>query len=427
MKKMLNPRKAAVNILTKIERDNAYSNLALKDFLKDAELSREDIGFVSALVYGVLDRRITLDYILSRFMKTPIKKTAPFTLNVLRTALYQIMYMDKIPESAAVNEAVKLIKKSKESRNSGFVNAVLRSALRENTELPSDNSVKSLSIRHSAPEWLVESFLGDYGVENTVALLEESLKPAPTWLRVNNTKTDEQVLLAELEKVGVSAKSGDLKNSLLLEKGTDIGGNPLFKEGFFHVEDLASQTALSVLSLKKDERVLDMCAAPGGKSFTMAEMLENTGEVVSADLYEQRVELIKNGANRLGLANIKPIVADATVYDSSLGKFDCVLCDVPCSGLGVIRRKPDIKYKPETDFGELQDIQYKILTNAVKYLKKGGRILYSTCTLRQDENENLVNRFLREYNTFHKAEEKTLMPHINNTDGFYYALLKMDD
>ncbi len=427
MKKMLNPRKAAVNILTKIERDNAYSNLALKDFLRDTEFSHEDIGFVSALVYGVLDRRITLDYVLARFMKTSIKKTAPFTLNVLRTALYQIMYMDKIPESAAVNEAVKLIKKSKESRNTGFVNAVLRSALRESTELPCDNSVKSLSIRYSAPEWLVESFLKDYGAENTVALLIESLKPPPVCIRVNNTRTDEENLLKELEKVGVSAIRAEIKNSVFLEKGADIGGNRLFKEGLFHVEDLASQTALSVLLLKKGERVLDMCAAPGGKSFTVAEMLENTGEVVSADLYEQRVELIKSGAKRLGLTNIKPVVSDATIFNERLGRFDCILCDVPCSGLGVIRRKPDIKYKPENDFSELRDIQYSILKCAVKYLKKGGRILYSTCTLRRAENEEIVNRFIEEHNTFYKVEEKTLMPHINNTDGFYYALLKMED
>ena len=274
---------------------------------------------------------------------------------------------------------------------------------------------------------MVESFLGDYGVENTVAVLEERLKAAPVCLRDNNVKTDKESLLAELGKLDIAAISGEPKNSLLLEKGTDIGANALFKKGLFHVEDLASQTALSVLELKKGERVLDMCAAPGGKSFTMAEMLENSGEVVSADLYEQRVELIKNGAKRLGLVSIKPIVADATVYDSSLGEFDAILCDVPCSGLGVIRRKPDIKYKPQTDYKELQDIQYKILTNAVKYLKKGGRILYSTCTLRREENENLVNRFIKEYNTFYKAEEKTLMPHINNTDGFYYALLKTED
>lgn len=423
---MTNPRKAAVTVLTKIQKDNAYSNLTLKEFLKNAELSREDVHFVSALVYGVLDRQITLDFVLSRFMKTPIKKTAPFTLNVLRTALYQIMYMDKIPESAAVNEAVKIIKKSKESRNAGFVNAVLRSALREKVELPKGNTEKELSIRYSAPEWLVESFLADYGIDDTVALLSESLKPAPTVIRVNNTKTDSTTLKKKLEEMGIKTVLGEVENSLILEKGTDIGANPLFKEGLFHVEDLASQTALSVLNLKKGERVLDICAAPGGKSFTMAEMMENEGEMVSCDLYQQRVDLIKNGAERLGLGIIKPTVSDATVFNGNLGKFDCILCDVPCSGLGVIRRKPDIKYKPESDFGELESIQYAILTNAVKYLKKGGRILYSTCTLRKAENENLVIRVTKEYNTLRKQTEKTLMPHRDNTDGFYYALLQME-
>lgn len=421
---MINPRKAAVTVLTKIQKDNAYSNLTLKDFLKDTELKKEDIHFVSALVYGVLDRRITLDYVLSQFMKTPINKTAPFTLNVLRTALYQIMYMDKIPESAAVNEAVKLIKKSKESRNAGFVNAVLRSALRETVELPKGNTARELSIRFSAPEWLVNSFLADYGVENTIALLSESLKPAPTVIRVNNIKTDATALASELKNLGLNTESGTIENSLLLEKGTDIGANPLFKKGLFHVEDLASQTALSVLELKKGERVLDICAAPGGKSFTMAEIMENEGEILSCDLYEQRVELIKSGAERLGLDIIKPIVSDATVFNENLGKFDCVLCDVPCSGLGVIRRKPDIKYKPESDFGELEKIQYAILCNAAKYLKRGGRILYSTCTLRKAENENLVFRFAKEYNTFRILKEQTLMPHTDNTDGFYYALLQ---
>ena len=421
---MINPRKAAVTVLTKIQKDNAYSNLTLKDFLKDAKLPKEDIHFVSALVYGVLDRRITLDYVLSQFMKTPINKTAPFTLNVLRTALYQIMYMDKIPESAAVNEAVKIIKKSKESRNAGFVNAVLRSALRETVELPNGNTARELSIRFSAPEWLVNSFLADYGVENTIALLGESLKPAPTVIRGNNIKTDTTALASELKNLGLNTESGTIENSLLLEKGTDIGANPLFKKGLFHVEDLASQTALSVLELKKGERVLDICAAPGGKSFTMAEIMENKGEIVSCDLYEQRVELIKSGAERLGLDIIKPIASDATVFNENLGKFDCILCDVPCSGLGVIRRKPDIKYKPESDFGELENIQYAILCNAVKYLKRGGRILYSTCTLRKAENENLVFRFTKEYNTFRIIKEQTLMPHTDNTDGFYYALLK---
>ncbi len=420
---MPNPRKTAVSVLTKIEKDNAYSNLTLNSYLQASELNREDIAFVSALVYGVLDRRITLDYVLSRFMKTPIRKTAPFTLNVLRTALYQIMFMDKIPESAATNEAVKIIKKSKESRNAGFVNAVLRSVLREKVLLPEGNSAKELGIRFSAPLWLVESFLNDYGTENTVALLEESLKTAPITIRVNNTKTDCAGLKNMLAEMGINTKEGAVENSLVLERGTDIGNNELFKKGFFHVEDLASQKAISVLAPKKGERVLDMCASPGGKSFTMAEMMENRGEIVSCDLYTQRVKLIEDGEKRLGLSIIKPTVADATVFDEKLGLFDAILCDVPCSGLGVIRRKPDIKYKTENDFGELGDIQYAILKNAVRYLKPGGRILYSTCTLRKAENENLVNCFKKEYNTFRVAEEKTLMPHIDGTDGFYYALI----
>lgn len=423
---MANPRKTAVSVLTKIEKDNAYSNITLKSFLNDAELTHEDIAFVSALVYGVLDRRITLDYVLSRFMKTPLKKTAPFTLNVLRTALYQIMFMDKIPESAAVNEAVKIIKKSKESRNAGFVNAVLRAALREETLLPEGDSGKELSIKYSCPLWMVESFLKDYGLENTKAFLEESLKAAPVTLRVNTIKTDTESLKAKLYDININSKEGEIKNSLILEKGTDIAKNELYKNGLFHVQDLASQTAISVLAPKKGERVLDMCASPGGKSFTMAEYMENSGEIIACDLYEQRVGLIADGAERLGLDIVKTAVSDATVYNENLGKFDCILCDVPCSGLGVIRRKPDIKYKPECDFSELEEIQYSILKNAVKYLKKGGRILYSTCTLRRSENENLVIRFQKEYNTFRKVCENTLMPHINNTDGFYYALLEYD-
>ena len=205
---------------------------------------------------------------------------------------------------------------------------------------------------------------------------------------------------------------------------TTVTPRQQYKNGFFHVQDLASQTAISVLAPKKGERVLDLCASPGGKSFTMAELMENRGEIIACDLYEQRVGLIADGAKRLGLDIIKATVNDATVYNEALGKFDCILCDVPCSGLGVIRRKPDIKYKPESDFVELEDIQYKILTTAVKYLKNGGRILYSTCTLRRAENENLVIYCQKEYNGFRKVCENTLMPHITNTDGFYYALLE---
>lgn len=424
---MTNPRKAAVQILIKIEKDNAYSNITLKSYLTETELSREDKAFISALVYGVLDRKITLDYVLAKFIKTPLKKVAPFTVYVLRTALYQIMFMDKVPESAAVNEAVKLIKKSRESRNSSFVNGVLRAILREEAILPQGDSINDLSVRYSCPLWIVESFLKDYGFENTLSLLEECLKPAPTVLRVNTLKISAAELKQKLLEMGIETAFGDIENSLLLSKGIDIGNNSLFKEGFFHVQDLASQRAVSVLCPKQEERVLDLCASPGGKSFTMAEYMDNKGEIVSCDLYEQRVKLIADGAKRLSLNIIKPTVSDATVFNENLGKFDCILCDVPCSGLGVIRRKPDIKYKPQEDFKALEEIQLKILKNSVKYLKPKGRILYSTCTLRREENEKLVISFLKEYNSFKLVEEATLMPHLNGTDGFYYALIESNE
>ena len=418
---MQNPRKVAVNILLKIEKESAFSNIVVANLLKEAELENKDKALVSALVYGVLDRKITLDAVLSRFMRTPLKKTAPFTLQVLRTALYQIMFMDKIPESAAVNEAVKLIKKSKESRNSGFVNAVLRSCIREENLIPQGDNPKDLEIRYSCPLWIIESFIKDYGKETAINLLEESLKAAPVTLKVNTIITDTQKLKADLEKEGISVTANE--DSLTVAKGFDISKCEAFKKGMFHVQDMASQKAVAVLSPKKGERVLDLCAAPGGKSFTMAEMMGNKGELISCDLYENRVKLISDNAKRLNIDIIKTRTADAGVYDENLGLFDAVLCDVPCSGLGVIRRKPDIKYKPHTDFKELEEIQYSILCTAVKYLKKGGRILYSTCTLRKEENENLLDRFLKDNKNFRKEYEHTFMPHIDKTDGFYCGLL----
>ncbi len=421
---MPNPRKLAVKALLKIEKDNAYSNLTLNSFLKEADLTKEDKAFFSALVYGVLDRKITLDYMLSQFMKTPLKKTAPFTLNALRIGLYQIMYMDKIPESAAVNESVKIVKASKENRNAGFVNAVLRSALRSEIKLPKGDYAKDLSIRFSCPEWIVEGFINDYGIENTVKLLEESLNAPPVTIRVNTARITTTELMKKLESMGTTVIKGEIPDSLTVEKGIDIASNPLYKEGLFYVQDYASQKAVSVLAPKPNKRVLDLCAAPGGKSFTMACLMENAGEIVSCDLYEARVGLIEQSAKRLGLSIIKPFVNDATVYNENLGEFDYILCDVPCSGLGVIRRKPELKYKSQSDFEELQDTQYRILCNAVKYLKKGGKMLYSTCTLRREENENLVIRFQKEYNELTLKYEHTFMPHIDNTDGFYCALLE---
>ena len=420
---MANPRKLAASILTKIEKDSAYSNIALASAFKENEVSAEEKKFTSALVYGVLDRKITLDYVLSRFMKTPIKKTAPFTLSVLRTAIYQIMFMDKIPESAAVNEAVKLIKKSKENRNAGFVNAVLRNVLREEKLLPQGDTPKDLSIIYSCPLWIVESFVKDYGTSVATELLKESLKAPKVNIRVNNTRITSDELLKKLIESGIDIENGDTENCLVFNKGMAVAENEYFKKGFYHVQDTASQKAALVLAPKKGERILDMCAAPGGKSFTMAEIMENSGEIISCDMYEHKLKLISDSAERLGLDIIKPTLNDATRFNPDLGEFDAILCDVPCSGLGVIRRKPEIKYKPQEDFSQLEKIQQDILCCAVKYLKKGGRILYSTCTLRKGENEENVAKFLSSHSEFKIEYEHTFMPHTDNTDGFYCALL----
>lgn len=418
---MVNPRSLAVKILIKIEKDNAYSNLTLNSFFQETEISNIDKAFVTNLVYGVIERKITLDYVLKTFIKTPLKKVTPITLATLRVALYQIMFMDKIPQSAAVNEAVKGIKKSKESRNSGFVNAVLRNILRAEYLLPQGESIDKLSVIYSCPCEIIESFINDYGFENTKLLLEESLKPAPLTVRVNTLKTDIENFV---NNIGVETKLLDIDGAVELKNGISIGNNSLYNDGLFFVQDTASQRVVNILNPKSGERMLDMCAAPGGKSFSSAILMENEGEIVSCDLYEHKCNLIKKSAERLGLDIIKPTVCDATVFNTDLGYFDCVLCDVPCSGLGIIRRKPEIKYKDFKEFDNLPEIGLKILNNAKNYLKPQGRILYSTCTLRKAENECVVEQFLKENPEFSLEYSHTFMPHTDNTDGFYCALLK---
>lgn len=419
---MANARKIAIKALLKIENKSAYSNITLNSVFSQVEVSPEDKSFVTALVYGVLDRRITLHYILKKFIKTNLKKISGYTLAVLETALYQIMYMDKIPNFSAVDEAVKLIKNSKENKNSGFVNAVLRNILRQENLLPKGDTAEDLSVIYSCPIDIVNSFINDYGKENAKELLSQSLLPAPVTIKVNTVKTNVDYVK---ENIGVECKDTEIDNALVLKEGIDIAKNPLYKNGLFFVQDLASQKTVSILNPKPNERMLDLCAAPGGKTFSAAINMQNKGEIVSCDLYSQRVSLIEKSAKRLDLDIVKATLNDATVFNENLGLFDCVLCDVPCSGFGIIRRKPDIKYKDFNEFDSLIEIQLKILKTAVKYLKPGGRILYSTCTLRKKENENVVNSFLLEYNEFHKKYEHTFLPHIDKTDGFYCALLEV--
>lgn len=420
---MSTARKTALNVLLQI-RESAYSNIALNKFLKETDLSAADRALVTACVYGVLDRTITLDYVLSQHIKTPLKKVHPTALENLRLALYQIMYMDKIPNSAAVNEAVNIIKKSKIKHLSGFVNGVLRNVLRNEIILPQDHSSKSLSVKYSCPEWIIESFINDYGIDNAIALLEQSLLTPPVNIRVNTVKTDIISLSNQLDAEGIKTKQCGFDGALEIVGGIDITKSASYSQGLFHVQDIASQTAVSILAPCKNERVLDICAAPGGKTFTAAEHMANVGEIISCDLYDKRVQLVQKGAKRLGLTIVKAIQNDAMLLNSNLGQFNAILCDVPCSGLGVIRRKPEIKYKDLSEYDDITAIQSKILENAAYYLLPGGRILYSTCTLRKYENEGVINAFLDKHGSFELKYQHTFMPHIDGTDGFYCALLQ---
>ncbi len=420
---MANARLIAVKALEIQQKDEAFSNILLNNMLKSAELSAQDKAFATAIFYGVLDRKITLDYLLNSLTKTPFSKVDSFTANVLRSALYQIMYMDRVPDSAAVNEAVKLIKNSRQKNKSGFVNAVLRAALRHDTVLPKPEGLKNISIAYSCPEWIAAELIKDYGTKAAVDILEEFLKPSKVYLKVNTTKISAEALQSCAQQENTELEICENGTAVKLLGSIEFESSELYRQGYFHAQDLSSQRAVSWLEPKIGERILDMCAAPGGKSFTLAELSNDSAEIVSCDLYENRTRLIQSGAKRLGLSSIKVKCADATIFDEEAGSFDAVLCDVPCSGLGILRRKPDIKYKGKANFEELEDIQYSILNSAAKYLKSGGRLLYSTCTLRKAENEKQVERFLSEHSDFSLAKVHTFLPHIDLTDGFFAALL----
>ena len=418
----INPRKLAVIALCRVESDGAYSNITLNSFFKEYELSSQDKALCTSLFYGTLDRKITLDYILRIYIKTGLNKIKPYTLNVLRTAVYQLMYMDKIPESAAVNEAVKIIKSSKESFNSGFVNGVLRNFLRNRPEIPMGDSASDISVRFSAPLWIVESLIEDYSAETAKKYLEATLLSPPTYVRVNTKKCSLEELSDRFVNEGVVFEETELNGTLCIKNYSSIEALDSFRNGLFFVQDIACQMAVSSLGIEDNDSILDLCSAPGGKAFYSALSADNL-TIVATDLYEQRVKLIKNGARRLGFDNIRPMVSDATTHNPNIGLFNKVICDVPCSGLGVLRRKPDIKYRTENDFSDLHDIQLSIIRNADNYLKPGGKILYSTCTLRKAENENLVNEFLREFTNYELITQKTYFPHVDGSDGFYSAVL----
>lgn len=421
----MNERQLAFKILNKIERDNAYSNLTLDAALRENAAASASSAFVTALVYGVTERKITLDFILSRYLTKPLKKLRPEVLTVLRLGAFQLCFMDKVPASAAVNESVKLVKGCGCAYASGLVNSVLRKVAKDGfTYEKTGDTTRDFSIMYSCPEALINKFIDDYGKEVTEKILSSSLGARPVTARVNTLKAspDELISLLSGENV-VAEKCPEDENYIILKNTGAVEELKAYKAGFFHVQDISCGKAVKALSPKAGDTVFDMCSSPGGKALTAAQLMKNKGKILAFDLYPQRVKLCEEGVLRLGIDIIETKVGDACVFLPEYEKTaDKVLCDVPCSGFGIIGRKPEIRYKDIAIIDNLLPVQYNILANAAKYVKSGGTLVYSTCTLNRAENEGVCENFLGNNAEFRKISFNTIIPTGNGGDGFFFAV-----
>lgn len=418
-------RELALKALYSIEQSGSYTNKALSDALNRDDLSTADKGFVTELIYGVVSNKIAVDYIISRFSKIKLKKMTPWVLNILRMGIYQIYYMDKIPQSAACNEAVKLAKKYSHGAGSGFVNGVLRSAARSKAEFTfpkTDNKIADLSLEYSYPEWMTQKIAEEYGFDRTGQLFAECRKPHPVAIRVNTLKASTQEVKKQLENEGLECTIyEELEGCLLVSGKLNVNRSQAYKAGLYSLQNISSQKAVNILEAKSGDIVVDMCAAPGGKSCGIAERMENRGKVYSFDIFEHKIELIKKSAKRLGIEIIDARANDSTKLCTELiQKADRVLADVPCSGLGVIHKKPDIKWsRTEADIAELCSIQKAILSNAAEYVKPGGVLVYSTCTILPEENRLVTEDFLSNNKGFEKVYEEQILTSELGESGFY--------
>lgn len=422
---MASAREIVLKGLYKTETDGAYSNKALNDVLSDRSLAAADRAFATELMMGVIRCRLQLDYIIQKFSKLKLKKLSPWIHQILRMGVYQIICMNNVPDSAACNESVKLAAKYGHGAAKGYVNGVLRSIARgrEDISYPSKNPER-MSIIYSCPVWLTEKLVNQYGEETAEKILAESHKPHPVTLRVNSLKTTGEELTDILKNEGVSASlSAENRNCVYVDGALNINSSAAYKNGLYTLQNTSSMAAAEALDPKPGELVLDMCAAPGGKTTYIAELMQNRGRVRAFDIHPHKIELINSAAKRLGISIIEAEVNDASVLKTDLiGMADRVLADVPCSGIGVIHKKPDIKWRRTAeDIPELCRIQYKILCNAAEYVKTGGTLVYSTCTILKEENEEQTRRFLKEHTAYCLEEERTLQTFETGGSGFYIA------
>lgn len=426
-------RELAIKILYKIEENNGYSNLILDEHLQKErqKLNEKDIGLISEIVYGTITWKLTIDTILQKYSNIKINKISKWIKIILQIGIYQIVFLDKIPKSAAVNESVNLCKKYG-YKSVGFVNAILRKVNKsdyEEFENIKDNNER-ISKMYSMPEWIVKKLIKQYGISKTEEIcINSNLKPTIT-IRVNSLKNTIEQLKQKLDERNILWENAQTPNFLHLKNIKNVSNIDLFKEGFFTVQDEGAGKIALILNPKQEEIILDACSAPGGKTTHLAELIENKGKILAWDIHEHRVNLVKESAKRLGISIIEANVKDSSKYDAKYeNKFDKILLDVPCMGLGVCKRKPDIKWqKTEKEIKEITKIQENILQICSKYLKKGGELVYSTCSILKEENEDIIERFLEiEKSGTKEGFElicKTIILPNSQTDGFFICKIR---
>jgi 16S rRNA (cytosine967-C5)-methyltransferase len=448
MAKEISPRETALKILYEIETNDAYANIALKKYLKHTDYKVVDRGLITELVYGVIKFKLTIDYIIGQFSAIKLNKISPWILNILRIGIYQIVYLDKVPDSAACNESVKLSKKYGHYASTKFVNAVLRNVSRNknNIRFPdkNQNPIEYLKIFYSYPQWMVQSWVDRYGFEFAESLCIANNEIADLCVRVNTLKTTPEELIEILGSENVKAIRGKYcSEALILKEVGSIDSLKAFKEGLFQVQDESSMLVSKALDPQPGEFVIDVCCAPGGKTTHIAQLMQNRGKILGWDIHPHKIELVQKAAKRLGIGIINAVSHDAAieVYDLH-GQADRVLVDAPCSGLGIIRRKPDIKWnKVQNDVGDIVNLQKKILQVSSKYVKPGGYLVYSTCTIQEEENIGVIEDFIKKNPHFilesiepyfpEQLKKDTvkqgyiqLFPNVDKTDGFFICKLK---
>ena len=437
---MATAREVAMLTLAACEKQGAWSDGHLKQQLREQRLDSRDAALATRLCFGVLQNRMLLDWHLSAFCNHPLNKLDIKVLCALRVALYQILFLDKIPPSAAVNEAVNLAKKHcRNPKAAGMVNGILRAMLRQGTlaKPKGKTNADTLSVRYSHPQWLTRTFIDILGDDGAEELLAADNEQPPITAQVNTCKASVRQVAEFLETEGVSAQEHPwMSNCLTLRDTGSLERLRAFQDGLFYVQDCAARLAVTAADLKSGQRVLDCCAAPGGKSFAAAIDMENMGEVISCDIHPHKIKLLEAGRDRLGLDIIHPVLQSAAECRKEwIEAFDAVITDVPCSGLGIIRKKPDIRYKDPEPLQGLPRVQKAILENCCNYVKPSGTLVYATCTLLARENEDIVNGFLADHPEFESVSLNldisggnqpmlTFWPHIHDTDGFFVAKLR---